>query len=51
MPHIIHPSLDRPHLPPETASDTFSHFATIHFPDRHIDRQRDRWQMGYATGP
>ena len=37
LPHLIHPSLDRPHSHPTQHPDPISHFATIHFPDRHTD--------------
>ena len=42
-PHLIHPSLDRHHLPPERYPDPISRFAIIHFPDRQTDRQMGRW--------
>jgi len=34
-PHLIHPSLDRPH--------SSSHFVTVHFPDQQTDTQTYRW--------
>jgi len=38
-PHLIHPSLNRPSHHPKRHQDPFSHFATIHFPDRQTRRQ------------
>jgi len=47
-PYLIHPSLDRPHSPPQTASRSNQPCChNIHFPDRQTDRptdrQTDRW--------
>jgi len=46
-PHLIHPSLDRPHSPSQRHPDRRSRFVTEHFADRPTDRQTnrqtDRW--------
>ena len=39
---LIHPSVDRPHLPPKQHPDSVSRFSTIHFPDRSTDRRGRR---------
>jgi len=44
----MHPSLDRPHSQPQTASGSNQPFATVHFPDRETDRPTDR-HMARAT--
>jgi len=48
IPHIIHPSLERPHLPPETASGYIQPFYHNTL-SRQTHRQTER-HMGYATG-
>jgi len=35
-PHLIQPSLDRSHSPPQTASGSSQPFSTAHFPDTHV---------------
>ena len=39
--HLIHPSLNRPHSPSQTASGSTQPFCTVHFVDRQTDRQTD----------
>jgi len=41
-PYLIHPSIDRPHSPSQTASGSNQPFSTVHFPDTQTDRQTDR---------
>jgi len=47
-PHLIYPSLDRPHLPSQWHPDPLSRFATVNLrtdrlTDRQTDWQTDRW--------
>jgi len=41
-PYLIHPSLDRPHSPPQTASESIQQFCHNTL-SGHTDTQADRW--------
>jgi len=41
-PYLIHTSLNWPHSPPQTTSESDQPFATVHFPVSELHRQTDR---------